>query len=95
MNGAKVPTNMAYSNSSMKSGSAPTGKMRGPYTPRSGAGAFGLKSVPTSLSGPNAGNLMIAKRLNVAGKYRGVARRRSMAVKAGAPRPGGYPSIRS
>lgn len=72
------------------------GQMKtGPITHSMHGGAFKLNSVPTSLRRPNAGERMIAKKLNVAGKYAGVVRRRSAAANVSVNRTPrtGYPAI--
>lgn len=58
-------------------------------------GAFGLNSVPTPLRHANAGNLKIAKKLNVAGNMAGVVRRKVSAanVKTNRTPRTGYPAI--
>lgn len=60
-----------------------------------GSGAFGLNSVPTRLTNPNAGQLKIAKKLNTVGPMAGVVRRKAVASKVNRTPRFGYPKIKT
>lgn len=89
----------------MAAGQYRTGQMTpGAANPRSignfgqksgGSGAFGLNSIPNSNTEPNAGQRMIAKKLNVAGKMAGVIRRKAVASKVNRTPRFGYPPIKT